>query len=82
MEFSPPPPSFVGGDYFCDGVYNGALWDGLEGVTNCNTFNAPPWFSVTLTEPTSDDLEVRICSDQSRYDELVSVQLLQVYVQP
>ena len=50
--FAPLPPSFVGTNYFCDGEYNGALWDGMDcTVSGCCTFNSPPWFSVTLPPP-------------------------------
>lgn len=76
---APLPPSFVGDNYFCDGDYNGALWDGLDcTVAACCT---APYFTVTLPATTSDDLEVRICSDQHRGDEAVHIGLLQLYVQ-
>ena len=66
-------PSFVGNNYFCGTVtYNGGttlfpddpLWDG-QGCgpnNNCCTFNSPPWFNVRLSSPTTDDIEVRLCS--------------------
>ena len=57
--FPPFPPSYVGNNYFCDGDYNGMM----DCTTNCCTFNNPPWFSVSLPAPTSDDIEVRICGD-------------------
>ena len=42
---------------------NNKLWDGEqcshEG-TCCTGTNTPPWFSVNLSSPTSDDIEVRI----------------------
>ena len=47
------PHTFVGDNYFCDGSYNGALWDGLDCTTACCTFNSPPWFNVTLPAPSS-----------------------------
>ena len=75
------PPSFVGNNYFCDGDYNGALWDAMDCTTNCCTFNNPPWFSMTLPAPTSDDIEVRICSDQLLDDEGVQLSFMQLYVQ-
>ena len=72
-EFAPLPPSFVGDNYFCDGEYNGALWDGMDCTTSCCTFNSPPWFSVTLPTPTSDDIEVRICSDEYTTNEPIQL---------
>ena len=78
---APLPPSFVGNNYFCDGDENQDLWDAMNCTTNCCTFNNPPWFKVPLPAPTTDDIEVRICSDQSIGDERVHVSLLQFYVQ-
>ena len=79
---APLPPSFVGDNYFCDGPYNGALWDGQDCTSNCCTFNSPPYFTATLPAPTSDDIEVRICTDQPRdVDESLYVAFLQLYVQ-
>ncbi len=77
--FAPLPPSFVGDNYFCDGEYNGALWDGQDCTSDCCTFNSPPYFSATLPAPTSDDIEVRMCSDESSGEPYIA--LLQLYVQ-
>ena len=79
-SFAELPPSFVGNNYFCDGDYNGALWDAMDCTTNCCTFNNPPWFSVSLPAPTSDDIEVRICGDEAG-GENVWLSFLQLYVQ-
>ena len=64
---------------------NDPLWDGQqcdnEG-TCCTGANTPPWFSVSLRSPTSDDIEVRICGDEeTRYNEDTPIQLLEIYVQ-
>ena len=77
---APFPPSFVGNNYFCDGAYNGFLWNGQDCVTDCCTFNRPPWFTVTLPSPTEDDIEVRICTDESTSDERIYVQQIQLFV--
>ena len=96
---SPPglqPPSFVGGDYYCEsGLYDypwsastlysdDALWDGKS----CNENEAPccnppdlPWFCKELPEPTSDDLEVRICTDEPFSNEDVQLEVIELYVQ-
>ena len=89
------PPSFVGSDYYCEsGLYrrpwtatvyeNDVLWDG-EG---CDANEAPccnppdlPWFCKELPEPTSDDLEVRICTNQPLSDEDVPLEVIELYVQ-
>ena len=41
------------------------LWDGqgCGPTSSCCTFNSPPWFNVRLPFPTTDDIEVRICSN-------------------
>ena len=85
-------PQFVGDDYFCDTgnpgpgsshttVYvDDPLWDG-EGcgpTSTCCEFNNPPWFCTTLPQPTTDDIELRICLDSN--DEDVLVNLVDVYV--
>lgn len=62
------------------------LWDGQkcnsEGTCCSGTDNnTPPWFTVELSEHTSDYIEVRICHDQGTKDEDTPIQLLEIYVQ-
>lgn len=87
-------PSYVGNNYFCDSgnpgpgfdsttVYsNDPLWDG-EGCPSSNTcceFNNPPWFCTSLPQPTSDDLEIRLCNvDTSSHEDQI-VSLIDIYV--
>ena len=78
-SFAPLPASFVGDNYFCDGEYNGALFDGMDCTTDCCKFNSPPYFSVSLASRTSEDIEVRICTDQN--DDTVTLGSLELYVQ-
>ena len=88
-------PSFVGQNYFCEsGITqwdlrtfafwpNGdPLWDGqgCGPTSSCCTFNSPPWFNVTLSSPTTDDIEVRICGNQDIGDEDTPIQLIELYV--
>ena len=87
------PPSFVGDNYYCESgnptntvshnlLYSGdPLWDGkqCEGEC-CSNGKSPPWFSVELSNPTTDDIEVRICSGEGTYDDIL-VQLLELYIQ-
>ena len=68
-------PSFVGQDYFCDSGLTGSsyinsflyaddpLWDGqgCDGTSTCCEFNNPPWFCKQLPQPTTDNIELRIC---------------------
>ena len=86
-------PPFVGNDYFCDTGNRGPnfdlgfqysddpLWDGGGcGPTNaCCQLNTPPWFCTTLAQPTTDDLELRICTDESSVNEDVHVRLVDIY---
>ena len=86
-------PSFVGQNYFCEtGItrWNGThgvfwpdgdpLWDGqgCGASSTCCSFNSPPWFSVQLPSPTTDDFEVRICSFITSAD--TPIELLELYV--
>ena len=87
-------PSFVGQNYFCESgltQWNGnnilfpdgdPLWDGqgCGPTSSCCTFNSPPWFSVTLSAPTTDDIEVRICASEGIGNEDTPVQLIELYV--
>ena len=92
-----PPPSFVGNNYFCESgtetydfttgkrLYGSdPLWDGqgCGEATMCCSFNSPPWFTVQLAVPTTDDIEVRICSAyySPQYGD-TRVELLEIYVQ-
>ena len=91
----PPPavPPFVGQDYFCDtgsenqfqNIFypNDPLWDGAGcgQFSTCCSFNSPPWFLKELSPPTSDDIEMRLCSDQARGNEDITFETLEIYVQ-
>jgi len=77
---APLPPSFVGNNYFCDGDYNGALWDNKNCATDCCSFNSPPWFIATLPAVTKSSIEVRICVDQPFSDERVFLSSLILYI--
>ena len=85
-------PPFIGNDYFCDtGSHEGwehhrfypedPLWDGEGcGPTNsCCQFNSPPWFCKELPQPTTDDVEVRVCKHDSYRD--TPFDLIELYVQ-
>ena len=92
---SPPPavPDFVGHDYFCDTgsdnhyqfIFYGddPLWDGAGcGQFNtCCSWNSPPWFLKNISSPTSDDIEMRMCTDSPQSDEDMNFESLEIYVQ-
>ena len=87
------PPSFVRDNYYCESgiptdtymrghLYDSdRLWDGqqCEGEC-CSNGKSPPWFSVELPNPTTDDIEVRICIPHSNVKD-VALELLEIYVQ-
>jgi hypothetical protein len=90
----PPPPAYVGNDYFCDtgnSSFGGfifyadnPLWDGAGcgPQSTCCSFNNPPWFYRELPQPTTDDIEIRICTDgQSATNEDVAIEVIQIYIQ-
>ena len=81
-----PSPSIVGEDYYCESnniPSDDDLWDGKDCWTQeedcCKNPNLP-WFSKTLPEPTSDDIELRVCCDQDTDDEDVPVHFYDIYV--
>ena len=92
---SPPPavPDFIGHDYFCDtgsenhfqNIFYEAdpLWDGdgCGQFSTCCSWNSPPWFLKNISPPTSDDIEMRLCTDQLRSDEDINFESLEIYVQ-
>ena len=88
----PHNTSFVGNDYFCDTANerggtnptpsDDPLWDGAGcGATStCCQFNNPPWFCKALSQPTTDDLEVRISARNIQYGN-TPIALIEIYVQ-
>ena len=98
---TPPVPSFIGNDYFCDtalevyytSVYyqsilvSDPLWDGEGcGPTSTCCYDPdrevnPPWFVKTLSSPTSDDIEMRLCWPSSGYSTTTPIEIVELYVQ-
>ena len=89
------PPSFVENDYFCESAVSrqpvrslinefypdNPLWDGQNCGQNsaCCSMNNPPYFMKDLPAPTTDDIEVRLCSFYSHND--FPIELLEIFVQ-
>ena len=85
-------PDYVNNDYFCESgnpsnnvatkfYWNDKLWNGKE----CNSEEGPcckvddiPWFHKKLPAPTTDNIELRICSDWT--DEDIPVAFYDIYV--
>ncbi len=87
-----PPPTFVENDYFCDtasqdrflnGLFyrDDPLWDGAGcgPLNTCCTFNDPPWFYKELTEPTTDDIEMRVCTNDASANEDIAIEKIDIY---
>ena len=85
-------PLFVGDDYFCDTgsqnqyqliLYSGdPLWDGAGcgHQSSCCSFNTPPWFYRQLPQPTTDDIEMRVCRDSRSSNEDIAIAIIDIYV--
>ena len=86
--------SFVGSNYFCESgtnntwtntLYTGdPLWDGKGCGTNetiCCSAPGLPWFHRDYGNVTTTDyIELRVCGDQSTYNEDVPVRFYEIYV--
>ncbi len=84
-------PRFVGENYYCESGWDGVtayrqwhlddpLWDSQGcpvGSTCCN--RGGPWFSTTLTEEVSENIEVRWCRNEPQAD-YVGVDQLEIFV--
>ena len=89
-------PDSVGNDFFCDTGNprsssatsrtfhsDNPLWDGDECVADnecCPTDN-PPYFLKTLPQPTTDDIEMRVCRNEGRGNEDIAIETVEIYVQ-
>ena len=87
-------PPFIGQDYFCDtgsrnrfqyNIFysNDPLWDGAGcGPTStCCSFNNPPWFCKQLPQPTTENIELRLCGNESLNDEDIAIETIELYIQ-
>ena len=87
-------PPFIGQDYFCEtgerGEYqhifypDDPLWDG-QGCggtwsSTCCSFNNPPWFCKQLPQPTTDDIELRLCADQVIANEDTPLEIVEICI--
>ena len=86
-------PPFIGEDYFCDTAVTATqrypgykvyaddpLWDGqgCDPTSTCCSFNRPPWFCKQLPQPTTDDLELRVCVE---YWGRIPFDQIEIYIQ-
>ena len=63
---------------------NDTLWDGRDchSTSTCCSLHNPPYFTKTLSQTTTDDLELRMCLYHSvpRYYDDIAVELVELYV--
>ena len=80
---APLPHSEVGENYFCSRSSSDRLWTGDSCTPDnpCCSFHNPPYFSVQLPSPTTDQIELRICTDETLNREAVLVLFAEIYVQ-
>ena len=88
-----PSPDFVGESYFCESGNTGMfehqwylddpLWDSQgcasERSTTCCD-RGGPWFTTTLGNETTDDIELRVCLDSTAADEDIGLEQLEILV--
>ena len=92
--YAPAAPGFVGENYHCESGFDGnltsstyhrwhlddPLWDSQGCPVKSNCCNrGGPWFSTTLTEEVSDDIEVRWCHNINAIG-YVGVDQLEIFV--
>ena len=93
VDYTASVPPFIGEDYFCDTGINGAwtdgtlytddpLWDGqgCGETSTCCEFNNPPWFCKQLPQPTTQDIELRLCENSSPNDDDSPFEIVDLYI--
>ena len=70
------------GDISTNLVIEHPLWDdgGCGPTGACCVNNNPPWFCKTLPQPTTDDIEVRLCAEEAFTNEDIVIELIEIYV--
>ena len=87
------PPAFVGRNYFCSSgnpgnsggnrgwepvFYPTQLWSNIQG--DCSDCGNDLFFCVQLPQPTMDNLEVRVCTDEDLTNEDVLIESMDFYI--
>ena len=84
-----PQPEFVANNYFCSSgnfgtnwehrFYDTPLWSTITGDCGRSAHDVP-YFCAKLPEPTTEDLELRICANQGLADEDIKIESITIYV--
>ena len=86
-------PSFVGNDHYCESGTSGhwssvlyskdVLWDGQQ----CSGLEGPccinlkmPWFSRTLNETTTENIELRVMASEETINEDTPLDIIELYI--
>ena len=61
---------------------NDTLWDGRDchSTSTCCSLHNPPYFTKTLNQTTTDDLELRMCLNAPANYDNIAVELVELYV--
>ena len=91
LTYTGAVPPFIGQDYFCEtgSRYNARfyskdpLWDGqgCGAQSTCCSFNNPPWFCKELSQPTRNDIELRLCGNEGTSNEDTPLEVVEIYIQ-
>ena len=91
-DFTYQLPSYVGNDYYCESAIgseidfkpNDPLWDGQDCTGNegpCCTNTNQPWFHKSLDATTNEDIELRVCGNESPTgDEDTVLQVIELFI--
>ena len=86
---------FINNHYYCESgldpgknnervlYVNDTLWDGKNcdsHEASCCTNSKMPWFYRVLDDMTQEDIELRVCGDQSVHDEDTPLDIIELYV--
>ena len=87
------PPTFINNFYYCESGANAhprstsfflsdPLWDGQDCPSNsrCCAQLGMPWFYRRTPVPLSENIEVRICKDQTHDDEDTAIEKMEIFV--
>ena len=88
-----PAHVFIGNDYYCESGSTGSqspiaytndpLWDGdgcIHANNNCCTNPSMPWFFRQFSMPQNENIEARLCRDESYSSEATLIDQLQLYI--
>ena len=90
--FGNPQPAFVAERYFCSSgtsrqdigsgmlLSDTPLWTDSFGANCCDECMCPRTFCVNLSEPTTDDLELRICTDEALSNEDIRIEMIDLWI--